>query len=178
MPNADDSRPDRGRTPSVFISGSISIRSPLSSPVMERLDTILDRGMRVLIGDAPGVDAAVQTYLDMRSARDVTIFCGGTTPRHNVGGWPVRTIGADARPGTREWHMAKDREMTRLADIGFVIWDGVSRGSVANIDRLAKRGCYVLVYLHREDRFVSLRSNVDLDAFLDADASSTCHRIP
>ncbi len=50
--------------PSVFISGSISIRA-LPIPVTDRLDVILDRKLPVLIGDALGVDAAAQHHLAM-----------------------------------------------------------------------------------------------------------------
>ncbi|WP_298673164.1 hypothetical protein [uncultured Sphingomonas sp.] len=151
---------------SVFISGSISIRQPLSTLVMDRLAGIVERSMPILIGDAPGVDAAVQSYLARQRYNHVTIFCGGGLPRHNIGGWPVRTVRADAPARTRAWHMAKDREMARLADTGFVIWDGSSRGSFANIERLCRRGCYVLIYLDREQRFVSLECDAVREVFL------------
>lgn len=166
MHDAHDIPRDRPRTPSVFISGSISIRDPLPHPVIERLDAIIDRKMPVLIGDADGVDAAVQAHLERHGTPNVTVFCGGAKPRRNIGGWPIRTVRADTGSRGRERHMAKDREMARLADTGFVIWNGTSPGSYANIERVSRRGCYVLVYLHREQRFVALRSEMDRHAFL------------
>jgi len=166
MPDAQHIPRDCLQAPSVFISGSISIRGPLPDPVIERLDAIIDRKMPVLIGDADGVDAAVQAHLDKRAAPNVTVFCSGAKPRLHIGGWPVRTVRAEASSRGREWHMAKDREMARLADTGFVIWDGKSPGSYANIERMSRRGCYVLVYLHRDQRFIPLRSEMGRYAFL------------
>ncbi|WBX84451.1 hypothetical protein [Sphingosinicella microcystinivorans] len=165
MSIVNEARNVRSGTPSVFISGSISIRR-LPSPILERLGRVIDREMPVLIGDAPGVDTAVQQYLADRQAWNGTIFCSGSAPRHNIGGWPIRIVRADAPTGTRTWHMAKDREMARLADIGLVIWDGSSAGSFANIERLSNRGCYVLVYLCPDGRFLPLRCGADRAAFL------------
>jgi hypothetical protein len=102
--------------PSVFISGSISIRA-LPIPVTDRLDVILDRKLPVLIGDALGVDAAAQHHLAMWGARDVTIFCSSPAPRHSAADWPIRRIRTDCPPGTRAWHSAKDREMSQLEHV-------------------------------------------------------------
>lgn len=165
MSIVDEAQHARSSLPSVFISGSISIRH-LPSPLLGRLDLIIDREMPVLLGDAPGADAAVQRYLAGRHVRNVTIFCSGAAPRHNIGGWPIRTVRADAPRGTRAWHMAKDCEMAHRADTGLVIWDGSSPGSLANIERLSNRGCYVLVYLHRDGRFLSLKRDAERATFL------------
>ena len=103
---------------------------------------------RTPLPDNQLLEAAVREHL--------TVFCGDTIPRHNIGAWPVRQILADAAPGTRAFHSAKDREMTRLAGAGIVVWDGVSQGSRANIRRLCERGRHVLVYLRPMDRFVTV----------------------
>ena len=155
----------RVSTPPIFISGSLSIRQ-LPASVMKRLGAVIDKELPVVIGDAPGADAAVQRFLADCGVRHVTIFCGGSVPRHNIGIWPVRQIRADAPAGPRAFHSAKDREMCRLAGVGFVIWDGTSQGSRANIRRLCERGRYVVVYLRPEDRFVTLASDAERMAFL------------
>lgn len=151
--------------PPIFISGSLSIRQ-LPASVMKRLGVVIDKELPVVIGDAPGADAAVQRFLADCGVRHVTIFCGGSVPRHNIGLWPVRQVRADAPAGTRAFHSAKDREMCRLAGVGFVIWDGTSQGSRSNIRRLCKQGRYVVVYLRPEDRFVTLASVAERTAFL------------
>jgi len=153
------------RTPPVFVSGSLSIRH-LPLCVKERLCVIVDHELPVVIGDAPGADAAVQRFLADCGVHDVTIFCSGPTPRHNIGKWPIRQIQSDAARGTRASHMAKDRAMSSLAGTGFVISDGVSQGSHANIRCLCERGRYVDVYLASEGRFVTLSNDTERTAFL------------
>ncbi|MGI9376039.1 MAG: hypothetical protein ACR2PC_08100 [Tsuneonella suprasediminis] len=158
----------RPPTSPVFISGSLSIRE-LPASVMKRLGIIIDHELPVVIGDAPGADAAVQRFLSDCGVRHVTVFCGGANPRHNIGAWPARQVLADAAPGTRAFHSAKDREMARLAGAGLVVWDGTSRGSLANIRRLCDRGCYVLIYLRPKDSFITLATDAERTAFLTSD---------
>lgn len=165
MPVANHASYIPSRTPPVFISGSLSIRQ-LRPAVMERLCVIVDQELSVVIGDAPGVDAAVQRFLADCGVRHVTVFCGGPNPRHNIGAWPVRQVRTNAPSGTRAFHSAKDREMSGLAGAGFVIWDGASPGSRANIQHLCERGRYVVVFLRTEDRFAVLSSDAERMAFL------------
>lgn len=148
-----------------FISGSMSIRV-LPDRVLQHLRLMLDLRLSIVIGDAPGVDAAVQRFLADHDKQEVTVFCGGNTPRTNLGKWPVQRVSANAPPGTREWHTAKDREMARLAGSGFVIWDGVSCGSFANIRRMRNFGRFLAVYIRPEDRLLSTDEHVD--AFLSS----------
>ena len=165
MPVASHTSYNPSRTPPVFISGSLSIRQ-LPPVVKERLCVIVDHELPVVIGDAPGADAAVQRFLADCGVHHVTVFCGGPNPRHNIGKWPVRQVRTDAPFGTRAFHSAKDREMSRLAGTGCVIWDGASQGSRANIQHLCERGCYVDVFLRAENRFVVLSSDAKRMAFL------------
>lgn len=65
--------------PPLFISGSLSIRQ-LPARVMKRLSVIIDKELPVVIGDAPGADAAVQRFFADCGVRHVTIFCGGSAP--------------------------------------------------------------------------------------------------
>jgi hypothetical protein len=151
----------------VFVSGSLSIAS-LPKPVIERIDGILDRRLPILIGDARGADRAVQRFLSDRNIDDVSVYCSGDGPRNNVGEWSVRNIPSSRRKGTAAYHAPKDEVMARDASCGLVIWDGRSRGSLANIHRLAARGCFILIWLAPEERFLALRSDSDRNAFLKA----------
>ncbi|MET3438057.1 hypothetical protein [Sphingomonas sp. 1185] len=151
--------------PSVFISGSIAIRH-LPTSVVERLLEVIDRRLPVLIGDARGVDTTVQRLLMNQQARDVTVFTAGGFPRNNLGEWPVRAIPGEGRAGTAGFHATKDRAMAAEAGAGLVIWDGRSRGSLANIHRLCKRACFVAVWLDAEARFENLNSEAKRAAFV------------
>ncbi|CAM8634323.1 hypothetical protein [Sphingobium aquiterrae] len=171
MLKANNPPPDAPRTSPVFVSGSLSIQQ-LPDRVKQRLQIIVERELPVLIGDAHGADAAIQRCIFDYGARDVTVFCGGTKPRHNIGGWPVKRVRADAPTWTRAFHSAKDKEMASLAGAGFVIWDGTSQGSRANIRRLCERRRYVVVYLHAQGRFITLATDTERTDFLKSRLAS------
>ncbi|WP_454883050.1 hypothetical protein [Sphingomonas oryzagri] len=151
----------------VFVSGSLSI-GRLPFPVTSRLCTILDRRIPVLIGDARGADAAVQRFLADQASTDVTVYSADPMPRTNLGNWPIRVIPSEARKGTAAYHAGKDRAMAADAGSGFVIWDGRSRGSLANIHRLCARYCFIVVWLAQEESFLTLRSDAVREEFLKA----------
>lgn len=140
----------------VFIGGSRAI-TRLPEPVRHRLDNIIERRLTVLVGDANGVDKAVQTYLDQRGYEDVVVFCTGEQCRNNVRRWPVRRIEASgARKGTRAFYTAKDRAMTDAASVGFMLWDGESQGTLANVLRLLHQKKKVVMYRSDRKNFVEL----------------------
>jgi len=49
----------------VFIAGSRQL-SRLNADVKRRIDTMIDKGFTILVGDANGADKAVQRYLPKR----------------------------------------------------------------------------------------------------------------
>jgi hypothetical protein len=150
----------------VFISGSLSITA-LPQPVIERIGGIVERALPVLIGDARGVDRLVQRHLSDRNIGAVTVYCSGEGPRNNLRDWPVRHIPSSGRKGTAAYHAPKDAAMAEDAFSGLVIWDGRSRGSLANIHRLAMRRCFILIWFGLEERLITLRSDTDRDRFLE-----------
>ncbi|MEN2749876.1 hypothetical protein [Sphingomonas sp. T9W2] len=134
---------------------------------MTRLLEVIDRRLPILIGDTRGVDTTVQRLFMDQHAPDVTVFTADGFPRNNVGDWKVRNIPGEGRAGTAGFHATKDRAMATKAGCGFVIWDGRSRGSVANIHRLCARECFVAVWLDLERRFDSLNTRAKRAAFVD-----------
>ena len=58
----------------VFISGSIKIRR-INWDIKCRLNKILSKNYLILLGDANGVDKAVQEYLTERKYCNVIIYC-------------------------------------------------------------------------------------------------------
>ena len=62
--------------------------------------------------------------------------------------------------------------MASLAGAGFVIWDGTSQGSRANIRRLCERRRYVVVYLHAQGRFITLATDTERTDFLKSRLAS------
>lgn len=59
-----------------------------------------------------------------------------------------------------------DKAMAKRADIGFVLWDGKSTGSVANALELLKADKKVVVYYAPEKQFYNLSSMDDIERLL------------
>jgi len=148
----------------VFIGGSRNL-GRLNSVIRARLDNIVDRGLRVVIGDANGSDRAVQVYLAERGHKDVVVYCMERGCRNNVGGWAVRSVQANGERGF-DYYALKDAEMARDSDCGFMIWDGRSRGTLLNIQRLLGSGKPVVVYFSPDRECKTIRAKEDLNALL------------
>ncbi|EQA12652.1 hypothetical protein [Glaesserella parasuis] len=139
----------------VFISGSRNIKN-INIDIIERLNNILDKKFHIVLGDANGVDKAVQKFLFDRHYSLVEIYCSGHLCRNNLGGWVSKFI--DTKKSGRAFFEAKDKEMANIADYGFVIWDEKSIGSLNNIAELLCRGKKTLVYLYNKREFIDITS--------------------
>ena len=93
----------------------------------------------MLIGDANGADRAVQAQFAAWNYPLVTVYFVGVKPRNNEGSWSVCRIDASSKSKDFEFYAAKDRQMAHDADCGLMIWDGESRGTLANVHNLAAR---------------------------------------
>ena len=140
----------------VFIGGSRRV-SRLNDSILMRLDRIIEQGFPVLIGDANGADKAVQQYLKSKNYPNVEVFCSGHLCRNNEGGWKQREIPQPARTKTYDFYAAKDRCMADDATIGFMVWDGKSKGTLLNVFRLLKQRKNAVVYNVPQKRFHELR---------------------
>jgi hypothetical protein len=150
----------------IFIGGSRHV-SRLGAPIRARLDRIIESGFPVIVGDANGADKAVQQYLLGKGYGQVEVFCSGRVCRNNVGGWKTREVqaGPHERRGYR-FYSAKDREMAREADFGFMVWDGKSTGTLLNVLRLLRQDKKVVIYIVPEDRFAELKAFEQWDGFI------------
>lgn len=161
----------------VFIGGSRRL-SRLNQNVKRRIDNIIDRGFTVIVGDASGVDKAVQRYLNSKHFSNVVVFCMEGGCRNNIGAWPTRTITA-ADPGRRDfaYYSTKDRAMVEEADYGLMLWDGQSRGTLTSIVHLVRQGKPVLAYIAPDRTFYTLRQYDDLAEMLGRSNPAALHRI-
>jgi adenine-specific DNA-methyltransferase len=149
----------------IFIGGSRHV-SRLGAPVHSRLDTIIEKSLPVIVGDATGADKAVQQYLATRSYDSVEVFCSGTVCRNNVGSWKTRQIETDPRDRGFRFYATKDREMAREADFGFMVWDGKSTGTLLNVLRLLRQDKKVVVYSVPDQKFAELKAFEQWDGFI------------
>lgn len=159
----------------VFIGGSRRV-GRLSEVIREKLDSIIERGLRVVVGDANGSDRAVQSFLAEKGYQDVVVYCMGKACRNNVGKWPVRAIEGAGKRGF-DYYALKDAEMARDADCGLMIWDGKSKGTLLNVQRLVEIGKSVVVYLSSDRKCRTIRTEYDLKTLIDRCSSSERQRL-
>jgi hypothetical protein len=150
---------------SVFIGGSIRIRA-LPAEVKKRIDSIIDKGFKVLVGDAKGVDSAVQEYLASLHYPDVEIFCVNA-PRNAIGSWSVRIVAnVEKKQLDLSDYIIKDEAMAKEARYGFMIWDGESSGTLNNVLNLVAGGKQCLVYKKWSSDFETINGLQDLEMLL------------
>jgi len=150
----------------VFIGGSRSL-SRLSKQIKQRLDNMIERRLTIVVGDANGVDKAVQRHLANRSYGNIIVFCMADICRNNIGKWPTHEVRAP-QGGRRDaaFFSVKDRAMGAEADYGLMLWDGKSRGTLANIKDLVERQKPVVVYFAPDKSFLTLRRYEELSELL------------
>jgi hypothetical protein len=112
----------------VFISGSRSI-TKLSDEFINSVKKIIDLEFEIVVGDCGGIDTLAQSLLKSLGYDKVTVYFIGSKPRNNLGFKAMQV------PGNR--YVDKDMKMSELADYGLCLWDGRSRGTKANIDRVS-----------------------------------------
>lgn len=148
---------------SVFIGGSRRI-SRMNGELARRLDSIIQKQLRVLIGDANGFDRLAQAYLASHDYPSVVIYCTNGVCRNNVGNWPLRTVEYHGRGGGLEFYTAKDDAMLEDADYGLFGWDGKSKGTLRNVRKMAERGKPSAVYVSPIKKFVTVRNPQDVSS--------------
>lgn len=121
----------------VMICGSRSIKQLTESEIAV-LHSIIKLELNIIIGDANGVDVAVQDFLARSGYRKVQVY-STLNLRNNIGKWPVAKIHGN--------YTYRDEIMCSRADWLFAIWDGVSPGTKRNIEsftpekvRVSQRG--------------------------------------
>ncbi len=149
----------------VFIGGSRRVFR-LDEPIRMRLDRIVEKGLSIIIGDANGADKAVQQYLNSKNYLNVEVFCSGHVCRNNIGNWKERKVSSTARNKTFDFYAAKDRTMADDATVGFMVWDGKSKGTILNVYRLLKQQKKAVVYNVTEKRFYELEALAHWEEFI------------
>lgn len=149
----------------VFIGGSRRT-SRLPDGVVGRLANIMRNGHPVVIGDANGVDKAVQACLKDAGYASVTVFCSGDRPRNNLGSWPVEVVMPPSDAHGFHHYAAKDRTMAQKAQFGLMIWDGKSPGTLLNVLRLTAAGKMSVLVEVPNARTTNFKTRDHWDAFL------------
>jgi hypothetical protein len=143
----------------VFVSGSISIKT-LPIEVIKSFDKIIAQNIQVIVGDADGIDALTQNYFESKNYINLTVCFIYDRPRNLASNlFEIKKIDYDTNlKSQREKQTAKDIYMTNNTDYSFVIWDGKSKGSYANIKRAIENNKKLKVHYIQEELTVQ---NID-----------------
>jgi hypothetical protein len=147
----------------VFIGGSRRI-SHMNPELAHRLDNIIQKGLRVLIGDANGFDRLAQAYLAENHYPSVLVYCTQGVCRNNVGQWPLHAVEYQGRDRGLEFYTAKDDAMLRDADSGLFGWDGKSKGTLRKVRKMAEQGKPSAVYVSPIKKFITVRNPDDVSS--------------
>ena len=149
----------------VFIAGSMNIKH-LDPKVKERIDNIVAQDFEVIVGDADGADTSIQQHLFDHGMTKTTVFCSGERPRNNVGHWPVQRVETSHSQGSRAFFTAKDIRMAEMADIGLMIWDTKSTGTLSNVIELLARKKKSVVFVNKAKVFKNIANVEQLEELL------------
>lgn len=163
-------------SPTVFVAGSRQI-SRLPGEVKKRLDSMIEKGFQIFVGDANGADKAVQRYLADKSYPNVLVHCMKDHCRNNLGNWPTRQVVAPRGVKGFDYYSLKDRAMAEAAEYGLMLWDGKSKGTVNNVVNLSRDHKPVVVYIAPTRQFRTIKSFDDLKDLLAEGDSDSVERI-
>ena len=138
---------------SVFVSGSISIKI-LPVEVIKSFDKIIAQTIHVYVGDADGIDKLTQKYFASNNYTNVTVCTIYDRPRNISSNlFAISQVNYDQNiKSEREKQTAKDSYMTTHTDYSFVIWDGKSKGSYANVQRAFEQDKKLKIYYTNLER--------------------------
>lgn len=150
----------------VFVAGPRAV-SRLNKDVLERLRNVINNNFTILVGDANGVDKQIQSFCHSLNYKKVKVFASNGKARNNIGEWEVEKVEVAPTVKGFDFYAAKDLEMAKKADYGFMIWNGKSRGTLNNMINLLNFNKKVLLYLIPTRKFYTLKTYDELNVLLN-----------
>ena len=132
---------------------------------MEKLNYIINKNYNILIGDAKGIDSKVQQFLVDNKYKNVCVYASNGLARNNYGGWKIENVKVNSNIKNFEFYVAKDLEMVKKADYGFMIWNGKSKGTFNNIIHLLEQNKEVLLYYTEEKKIYKFKHLEEFEKF-------------
>ena len=155
----------------VFISGTSKLqdktstyyRSSLPKPVKNEIDGYIRDKKKIIVGDAPGLDTAVQEYLAEKGYRKVIVY-GTDYTRVNKGGWKEAiSDGSKYEEGSSDWHAVKDKAMQddAMEGLAVILEKGGAGATRRNVEALVSQNKKVKIYELRGTEVENLDTWVD-----------------
>ncbi len=149
----------------IVLGGSRHIHS-----IPEELTNLLqewrDQGANFLVGDAPGADSAFQLILKKLNTLNVTIYSSAGYVRNNLGHWPYREVDSGLKSKSHAIHAFKDRVMTSEANLGLMLWDCQSAGTLSNVIDMVESGKSCRVWVSLDSDLYNFDNEVSLSKWL------------
>lgn len=149
----------------VFIAGPRAI-SKLNKRVEERLHNIYSSQMTVIVGDANGIDKAIQEYFFRLGYQNVFVYASQGKARCNIGSWKVINVEVEKKLKGFDFYAAKDIKMAEEADYGFMIWNGKSKGTLNNVINLINRNKKTLIYFTPGAKFYTIKNLANIESVI------------
>lgn len=103
----------------------------------------------------------------MKSYKNVTVFTSKGIARNNYGNWKIEKVEVAKNVTGFEFYAQKDLEMAEKANIGFMIWNGKSKGTFNNIINLLNLEKEVILYYIPNQKFYQFKTIKDLNNCLN-----------
>jgi hypothetical protein len=119
----------------------------IPNEIADRLLEWMENSSEFLVGDAPGTDRAFQMFLASKKYSSVTVYTSADDVRNNLGNWRVEKVESGLKSKSNAVHAFKDRKMSQITDVGLMIWDCKSAGTLSNVIDLISQGknCFIWV---------------------------------
>jgi len=127
----------------VLITGSRSIQHSENIPLL--IDSLIKRNVRIIVGDAPGVDRLVVSEALRRGYGSQVTVVGAYGRCRNT--FAVGKVGNIVTLNST--YLARNLYMVGLASECFAVWDGRSRGTKFTFEAAEKAGLAVKVITER-----------------------------
>lgn len=151
----------------IFIAGARNIKA-LDDNVKGHISSICEKGHDILVGDCYGVDASIQMLCVKKNYKNVTIYASNGLARNNIGHWTVKSIPVNPSVRGFDFYRQKDLAMSHDADFGYMVWDGVSKGTLCNIISLISQNKLTEVHLAPVSKTLRIQTHDDLEKLIAA----------
>ena len=128
----------RSQRKKLLLMGSSAFKDrALPLVVKDRIDDAMERGVTIIVGEAPGTSRLYQDYLKSKGYRDV-IVGHAIRLRYNAGNWKDMQYGKNLKE--------RERKMIEDCDFAIVIWMNNSSVIAKNLELLKRLGKPTFLY--------------------------------
>ena len=150
----------------VFVAGPRIVKN-LDENIIKKLENICKKEYDVLVGDADGIDSCIQKFLNEQNYRNVTVYASNGIARNNYGDWKIEKVDVESNVTGFDFYAKKDLEMAKNTDIGFMIWNGKSKGTFNNMINLLNFKKEVILYYMPTRKFYQFKQIQELEDFIN-----------